>query len=78
MDKLEIRMDRGTLDTVIDALAAAAVHARSDAERAELDRIGSWLSHRYTVRWGLPRRAAAALAAARGGRGGEDVSSRRP
>lgn len=66
MDKLEIRMTRGQLDAVIDALAAAAVHARSGTERAELDKLGSWLTHRYTVRWGLPSRARAVLEAARG------------
>lgn len=70
-------MDRGQLDTVIDALAAAAVHTQSDTDRAELDKLGSWLAHRYTVRWGLPRAAAAAASAARGGGGAGEASPRR-
>ena len=60
MDTVQIRLDRDQLDAVIDALALAAVTRPADPRAAEWDKIGAWLAHRYTKRWGLPRRAAAA------------------
>lgn len=61
MEKLEIRVSREQLAALIDALAAAAEHKPGDPAAAQWQQLGSWLSHRYTRRWGLPPRAAAAL-----------------
>lgn len=69
MDKLEIRMTREQLDTCIDALALAAVRKAGSPLAADCEQLGSWLSHRYTQRWGLPRSAREALARARAGDG---------
>ena len=69
MDKLEIRMTREQLDTCIDALALAAVRSAGSELAADCEQLGSWMSHRYTVRWGLPRSAREALDRARGNGG---------
>lgn len=65
MDKLDIRMTAGQLADVIDALGAAAEHAHDDTAANRYIRLGSWLSDRYTRRWGLTPRAGAALEALR-------------
>ncbi|HEV2260282.1 MAG TPA: hypothetical protein VGS06_44820 [Streptosporangiaceae bacterium] len=65
MEQMDIRMSREQLDTVIDALAVAAEHNQASQLAADCEKIGAWLSYRYTQKWGLPRSAAAALARAR-------------
>lgn len=69
MQQMDIRISRDQLDTVIDALAAAATDNQASQHAAQCEKIGAWLSHRYTQRWGLPRSAREALARARGSGG---------
>lgn len=58
MDKLEWRIDRTQAETVLNALELAAKATAAPSLAAEYEQLWSWLTHRYTRKWGLPPRVA--------------------